>query len=42
MGVYLLDRVKQGETFNVINMLWFAMKTCHKLCGYNICNYFFV
>ena len=29
MGVYLLDRVKQGETFNVINILWFAMKTCH-------------
>ena len=41
MGVYLLDLVKQGETFNVINMSWFAIKAYHKFCGYHICNSFF-
>ena len=41
VGVYLLDLIKQGETFNVINMSWFAMKAYHKFCGYNICNSFF-
>ena len=25
VGVYLLDPVKQGETFNIINMSWFAI-----------------
>ena len=41
VGVYLLGLVKGGETFNVINMSWFAIKTYHKFCGRNICNSFF-
>ena len=41
MGVYLLDLVKQGETFSIINMLWFAIKAYHKFCGYHICKSFF-
>ena len=41
LGVYLLDLVKQGETFNVMNMSWFATKAYHKFCGYHICNSFF-
>ena len=40
-GFYLLDLVKQGESFNVINMSRFAVKAYHKFCGYNICNSFF-
>lgn len=37
VGIYLLELIKQGETFNVINMSWFAIKAYHKLCGYEIC-----
>ena len=39
-GVYLLDLVRQGETFNIINMSWFAVKAYRKFCGYNISNSF--
>ena len=42
VGGYLLDLVKQGETFNVIKKLWFAIKAYHKFCGYHICGSFFV
>ena len=41
VGVYLLDLVKQGETINVINMSWFAIKAYQKFCDYHICNSFF-
>ena len=41
VGIYLLDLIKQGETFNVINMSWFAIKAYHKFCGYEICKSFF-
>ena len=36
VDVYLLDLVKQGETLNVISILWFAIKAYHQFCGYNI------
>ena len=39
-GVYLLDLVRQGETFNIINISWFAVKAYRKFCGYNISNSF--
>ena len=41
VGVYLLDLITQGETLNIINIPWFAVKAYHKFCGYNICDSFF-
>ena len=41
VGAYLLDLVKEGETFNVTNMSWFAIKAYHKFCGYHSCSSFF-
>ena len=41
VDVYLLDLVKQGETFNIITISWFTIKAYHKFCGYHICNSFF-
>ena len=41
VGVYLFNLVKQGETFNVINISWFAIKAYQMFCGYLICNFFY-
>ena len=41
VSVYLLDLVKQGETFNVINISWFEIEVYHKFCVHRICNSFF-
>ena len=40
LGNYLLNLETQGETFHVINILWFSMKVYHKFCSFNICSLF--
>ena len=42
VSVYLLDLVKQGKTFNVINISWFEIEVYHKFCVHRICNSFFI
>ena len=41
VGVYLLDLVKQGDTFNAINMSWLVREAYQMSCDKNICNSFF-
>ena len=34
--VYLIDVEEQGESFHIINIAWFAIKTYQKFCGCKI------
>ena len=40
LGNYLLNLGTQGETFHVINILWFSMKVYRKFSSLNIAVYF--
>ena len=40
LGNYILNLDTQGETFHVINVLWFSVKVYHQFCSFNICSLF--
>lgn len=40
IGIYLLNLIKEGESFSIIHSTWFALKAYHEFCGYAVCTSF--